>query len=183
MVAGAVTALALGGAMPAVSMAARSAAAGVAPHAIGGLDCNGLSPVQRPVKQGMMCADPRGSDGGRFVDNGHYIGHDEPSVRFLSSVPGSGNNMSITEKLPADPEAAPTVAHPGRDVTHWFELSLAPWISTTVCDPESAPLLPCNPALGRERAARQLPGRRRRLRRIAVLPARVRTVRGQHQLR
>ena len=93
----------------------------------------------------MMCADPRGPDGGRFVENGHYIGHDEPSVRFLSSRPGSGNNMSITEKLPTDPAAAPTVAHPGRDVTHWFELSVAPWISTTVCDPNSAPLLPCTP--------------------------------------
>ena len=34
---------------------------------------------------------------------------------------------------------------PGRDVTHWFELSVAPWISTTVCDPDSAPLLPCTP--------------------------------------
>jgi hypothetical protein len=39
----------------------------------------------------------------------------------------------------------PTVARPGRDVTHWFELSVAPWFSTDVCDPHSAPLLPCRP--------------------------------------
>ena len=80
VVAGAVTALALGGAMPAVS-AAQPAAAGraaVAPHAIGMLDCNGLSTVQRAVKQGLSCIDPRGPGVSRFEDNEHYIGHDEP---------------------------------------------------------------------------------------------------------
>jgi len=117
----------------------------VQPRSVGELDCNGLSPVQRPVKPGLMCADPRGSWGGRFYENGHYIGHDEPSVRFLSDLPGSGNNTTFTEKLPTDPAAAPTVAHPGTDVTHWFELSVAPWFSTDVCDPQSAPLLPCTP--------------------------------------
>src|SRR6266487_1883661 len=118
---------------------------GVKPRAIGGLDCNGLSPIQRPAKPGLQCADPHGSDGGRLVDNGHYIGHDEPSVRFISNAAGSGADTRWTERLPRDPKALPAVAHPGKDVTHWFELSLAPWFSTTVCDPQSAPLLPCNP--------------------------------------
>jgi hypothetical protein len=118
---------------------------GVRPNAVGELDCNGLSPVQRPVKDDLACADPRGSHGGRFFENGHYIGHDEPSMRFLSSRPGSGNNVTLTENLPKDPTAMPTVKTPGRDVTHWFELSVAPWLSTTVCDPNSAPLLPCSP--------------------------------------
>jgi hypothetical protein len=118
---------------------------GVRPNAVGGLDCNGLSPIQRPVKDDLACADPHGSYGGRFVENGHYIGHDEPSLRFLSSRPGSGGNFTITENLPRDPAAMPTVKTPGRDVTHWFELSVAPWFSTTVCDPNSAPLLPCTP--------------------------------------
>jgi hypothetical protein len=122
-----------------------TAGATVRPRPVGELDCNGLSPIQRPVKQGLMCADPRGSDGGRFYDNGHYIGHDEPSVRFLSTAPASGNDTTITEKLPADPSAPPTVARPGKDITHWFELSVAPWFSTDVCDPDSAPLLPCTP--------------------------------------
>ncbi len=121
------------------------ATAGVQPSKVGELDCNGLSTVQRPVKADLPCADPRGSWGGRFYENGQYIGHDEPSARFVSSQPGSGNNFSITESLPTDPVAAPTVADPGSDVTHWFELSVAPWFSTTVCDPDSAPLLPCNP--------------------------------------
>jgi hypothetical protein len=117
----------------------------VAPRAFGELDCNGLSPVQRPVKLTLPCAHPRGGDQGRFEDNGHYIGHDEPSVRFLSRQAGSGSDVTFTERLPLDPAARPTVAHPGKDVTHWFELSLAPWFSTDVCDPNSAPLLPCRP--------------------------------------
>jgi hypothetical protein len=137
-------------AAPGLSAGAATAAtatpgSGVAPRAIGELDCNGLSPVQQTVKPMAACADPRGSDEGRFEDNGHYIGHDEPSIRYISGRKGSGNNVTYTERLPVDPKALPTVAHPGRDVTHWFELSVAPWLSTTVCDPNSAPLAPCTP--------------------------------------
>ncbi len=116
---------------------------GVRPNAYGEIDCNGLSPIQRPAKANLACADPRGSHGGRFYENGRYIGHDEPSLRFLSTRKGSGSNFRLTENLPFDPKAAPTVKTPGHDVTHWFELSVAPWISTTVCDPNSAPLTPC----------------------------------------
>ncbi len=29
----------------------------------------------------------------RFTDNGWYIGHDEPSTKFISKKPGSGNSM------------------------------------------------------------------------------------------
>jgi hypothetical protein len=115
------------------------------PRPAGELDCNGHSPVQTPVKRGLTCTDPRGSDHGRFEDNGHYVGHDEPSVRFLSDRPGSGNSFTMNERLPVDPLARPTAGHPGQDVTHWFELSIAPWISMTVCDPHSTPLLPCTP--------------------------------------
>ena len=149
LVVGAAVAL---GAPALTSVAAASAgavahlpSAGARPNAVGELDCNGLSPIQRPAKPDLACADPRGSYGGRFYENGHYIGHDEPSVRFISSRPGSGNNFTITENLPRDPVALPTVHTPGKDVTHWLELSPAPWFSTDVCDPNSAPLLPCNP--------------------------------------
>ena len=70
----------------ATSAGAGSARAGVIPgktkpRPVGMLDCNGLSPVQRPAKLGLMCEDPRGPWGGRFYENGHYIGHDEPSDR------------------------------------------------------------------------------------------------------
>ena len=124
---------------------AGTATAKVKPRAVGELDCNGLSPVQRPVKPSIMCADPRGSDGGRLYENGHYIGHDEPSVRYISNQPGSGSSTTFAEQLPVDPSALPTVKNPGKDVTHWFELSIAPWFSTVVCDPNSAPLTGCKP--------------------------------------
>jgi hypothetical protein len=139
------TASAASGAAARPRPALHEAAHAVKPNATGELDCNGFSPIQHSVKPGLACADPRGSDGGRFLDHGHYIGHDEPSVRFLSTRRGSGNNFSITENLPRDPKALPTVQTPGKDVTHWFELSIAPWFSTDVCDPNSAPLLPCTP--------------------------------------
>jgi hypothetical protein len=145
----AATVLAVGAFAPAVAhrpVPAKASLSGfVKPRPFGMLDCNGHSPIQRPIMIGLQCLDPRGSDWGRLVDNGHYVGHDEPSVRFISNAKGSGQNFSITEKLPLDPTALPTVKHPGKDVTHWFELSVAPWFSTDVCDPNSAPLLPCTP--------------------------------------
>jgi hypothetical protein len=121
------------------------------PASAGGLDCNGFSPVQKPVRL-MTCTDIRGSkketantDDGRFYDNGHYIGHDEPDAAFTSSAPGSGNNVNWTITLGRDPKAAPTIAHPGHDVSDWFELSIAPWVSMALCDPGSFPLTPCTP--------------------------------------
>jgi hypothetical protein len=151
---------ALGLAAQSLVATASASAAGtaVAPRAVGELDCNGFSTIQRSVRPGMMCADPHGSDGGRFTDNGHYIGHDEPSVRYISGRPGSGSNTTFTERLPQDPAALPTVRHPGHDVTHWFELTIAPWLSTTVCDPNSAPLLPCNPRSDRNAPHGKYPG-------------------------
>lgn len=62
----------LGGACPPRGMHAE-----VAPRATGELDCNGLSPIQHAVKDNLACADPKGSIGGRFYENGHYIGHDD----------------------------------------------------------------------------------------------------------
>src|ERR1700680_633036 len=58
----------------------------------GGLDCNGYSTAQKPLRVYDVCTDFHGYDGTRGYDNGHYIGHDEPSVQFVSSAPGSGNN-------------------------------------------------------------------------------------------
>jgi hypothetical protein len=53
--------------------------------------------------------------------------------------------VTWTETLPKDPKASPTVANPGRDVTHWFELSVAPWFSMALCNPQSYPQNPCTP--------------------------------------
>jgi hypothetical protein len=119
----------------------------VAPRAIGGLDCNGLSPIQRPVKTTMVCADPRNptSDDGRLSEHGKYIGHDEPDLNFASSKPGSGDNLSWTFTIGKDPSAAPTGNRPGADISHYFELTPALWISMNICDPQSYPILPCKP--------------------------------------
>jgi hypothetical protein len=119
----------------------------------GELDCNGVSPVQQSIKRSLACTDIRGfagvsnanTWGGRFYDNGIYIGHDEPDMTFFSSKPGSGNNVTWTETLGSDPKALPTVKTPGKDVTHWFELSVAPWFSMDLCDPNSYPQMPCVP--------------------------------------
>ncbi len=118
----------------------------------GEFDCNGDSPVETPARPGL-CTDVRGilgvdnanTWGGRFYDNGKYIGHDEPDMTFLSTRPSSGNNVTWNETLPVDPSAAPTVGTPGKDVADWFELSPAPWFSMAMCDPYSYPQLPCVP--------------------------------------
>ena len=110
------------------------------------------------MKQGLPCLDPRGPGNSRFEENDHYIGHDEPSFRFLSSQPGSGNNLTFNERLPVEPAKLPTVRHPGTDVTHTFELTVAPWFSTTVCDPNYAPLLPCKAESDANAPAGSYPG-------------------------
>ena len=118
----------------------------------GEFDCNGFSPVETPA-HAQLCTDVRGilgvdnanTWGGRFFDNGHYIGHDEPDMTFLSGLKGSGNNVTWTETLPQDPSAAPTASTPGQNVADWFELSPAPWYSMAMCDPYSYPQLPCVP--------------------------------------
>lgn len=119
----------------------------VAPNKVGELDCNGFSPIQQTVHPATACSDPRGSaeDGGRFFDNGRYIGHDEPDLRFLSSQAGSGNDVTWTERLGVDPAAAPTVTSPGSDVTHFLELTIAPWFSMALCNAQSYPENPCTP--------------------------------------
>jgi hypothetical protein len=143
----------LTGSTAAVAGATRSTASSThAPAAQGELDCNGFSPVQKELHAGE-CTDIRGdlgvnnsnTWGGRFYDNGHYIGHDEPDTTFLSNAPGSGNNVNWNVTLGRDPKAAPTDTDPGHDVTHWFELTPAPWFSMAMCDPNSYPQAPCTP--------------------------------------
>jgi hypothetical protein len=77
----------------------------VRPNHVNQLDCNGYSTKYKALNPGGKehCTDPmtpRGKKingkwvGTRFEDNGHYIGHDEPSVKFISNAPGSGNTMT-----------------------------------------------------------------------------------------
>jgi hypothetical protein len=115
--------------------------------AVGGLDCNGYSPIQQSVKpDGMVCAEVHGgSSDGHLWDNGHYIGHDEPTLQFYSNQPGSSTDVAWTQTLPREPHAQPTVRGPGKDVTNFFELMPALWYSMDLCDPGSYPQLPCLP--------------------------------------
>ena len=83
--------------------------------------------------------------GDRFYDNGEYIGHDEPDTTFTSSQANSGNNVTWNLSLGKDPTTAPTDATPGKDISHYFELTPAPWFSMALCDPNSYPQLPCAP--------------------------------------
>ncbi|MBV8302344.1 MAG: hypothetical protein JOY68_10525, partial [Candidatus Dormibacteraeota bacterium] len=142
----------------ALTAPATAAAAAVKPNAVGDLDCNGFSAIQKPARTTMVCADPRTNQHQRFEDNGWYIGHDEPSVRFLSNRAGTGDDVNLTEVLPKDPAAKPTVTAPGGDVVDTFELTVAPWISMDICDPNSYPQLTCAPESDANAPAGRYPG-------------------------
>ena len=89
------------------------------------LDCNGFSPAYPPAVPAMKmrCTDPVTVYGGhsyKFYDNGHYIGHDEPSVKFISNAPGSGNTMTYFQQLSTDPAANLTqLIDPNWNSTWW----------------------------------------------------------------
>jgi hypothetical protein len=103
----------------------------------GGLDCNGFSPIQQPMRPHDMCTDFRDVDEhGRGYDNGHYIGHDEPTTQFLSTTPGSGNNVRWNITLPTE-RALPA--------TQSFQNYIAFWFSMALCDPGSFPNGSCAP--------------------------------------
>src|SRR5215470_17706284 len=96
--------------------------------ATGNLDCNGLSRIQKPLRPQDSCSDFRSPEGGRGVDNGVYIGHDEPSIGFYSSAPQSGSNMQWQFTLPRE---RPLPA------TQTFENLITFWFSLALCDPGS----------------------------------------------
>lgn len=115
-------------------------------------DCNGYSTTYSAVRPGLqaLCTDPitihANGTTGRFYDNGRYVGHDEPSVKFISNDPGSANNITYAMKLSTDPRLRPTVPGTrGPVVTDYAELSPAPWFGLPICDPNSYPLNPCTP--------------------------------------
>jgi hypothetical protein len=107
------------------------------PAAVGGLDCNGYSLVQRPIKLGLPCADIASNDDEGFLDNGHYVGHDEADVGFFSRTPGSGGNMRYRMVLPVDPHTNPAPSFNGP--TWDFQLAVARWFGMTMCDNQSYP--------------------------------------------
>jgi hypothetical protein len=127
----------------------------VKPNAVNQLDCNGYSTKYKSINPGQKehCTDPLGGHlvtvngkkvlrHNRFEDNGHYIGHDEPSTKFISHAAGSGNTMSYLMKLPRDPKKHATATG---SVTDYNELSIAPWFGLPMCDSNSYPQNPCKP--------------------------------------
>ncbi len=82
--------------------------------------------------ESAVCADPAG-----WLDV-WYVGHDEPSLEFKSSQPGTGNDMTYVVTLPKDPRVQPNATGVGG--TTWnFELRPTFWFGMTLCDSESAP--------------------------------------------
>ena len=130
----------------AAKTATTAATGAVAPNAVSEVDCNGWSPKYAAVRKlSADCTDPIkvvNGKGQRFIDNKWYIGHDEPSIKFISHAAGSGNTMTYFMKLPVDPAKAPTASG---SVTDYNELSIAPWFGLPMCDPHSYPENPCKP--------------------------------------
>jgi hypothetical protein len=102
----------------------------------GNLDCNGYSKIQTPLRPQMTCADFIIDYDHRGFDNGHYVGHDEPSVGFFSALPHSGNSVQWDITLPVE---RPLPA------TQTFENMIAFWFAMAVCDVNSYPQGPCIP--------------------------------------
>ena len=64
-------------------------------------------------------------------------GHDEPSLLYYSTVPGSGNSDLYKLTLPTDPTAPP--AQDGSGSTWNFQLRPAFWLGMIMCDDQDAP--------------------------------------------
>jgi hypothetical protein len=107
-------------AAPSKKLAAKTAGASAAYH--------------EPICQSRssLCADVYQNPGD------DYVGHDEPSIEYKSSVPGSGNDMTYSVTLPTDPAKFPS-ANGGGGVTWNFQLRPTFWFGLTMCATESAP--------------------------------------------
>lgn len=78
--------------------------------------------------------------------DGTYTGHDEPSVLFYSSTPGSGNSNLYRMTLPTQPGTKP--AQDGSGSTWDFQLHPAFWFGMAMCDDQSAPNPGGSPVVG-----------------------------------
>ena len=146
LAAAALTAAAL--ATPSAGLAAVHAhAAGYRHRSVGNLDCNGHSPIQHPVKiGGNICAEVHG---GTHTGTWRTTG----TTSVMTSRRSSSTRTSRAHRptsptcrpCPATPRALPTVHGPLKDITHFFELMPALWYAMALCDPNSYPLLPCQP--------------------------------------
>jgi len=89
-----------------------------------------------------LCAEPMNSIGYA----GTYTGHDEPSLLWYSSTPGSGNSSLYRLQLPVDPRVMPNQS--GTGGTWNFQLHPTFWLGMALCDNQSGPEFthaPCVP--------------------------------------
>jgi hypothetical protein len=87
---------------------------------------------------GPLCTEINEFSNGQTTNyEGHYVGHDEPSLLFYSNVPGSGNHMRYRLVLPKDPPVMPNQA--GTAGTFNFQLHPAFWFGVAMCDTQSYP--------------------------------------------
>ena len=98
------------------------AGAGSARSSVRGIDCSSSR---------FICPEIHDSD----EVFGHYVGHDEPSLLFNSTVPGSGNHMRYSGILPTEP--APSNVPGAR--SYDFELYPTFWYGMAMCDTQSYP--------------------------------------------
>ena len=70
------------------------------------------------------------------VFGSRYVGHDEPSNIFYSNVPGAGNRMSYSIRLPHDPSTI-NPNKPGK--SYEFELNGTFWLGMALCATQSYP--------------------------------------------
>jgi hypothetical protein len=56
-------------------------------NARGGLDCNGYSPLQKTFRH-LLCTEIASNSEYGFLDNGKYVGHDEPDLGFSRTFRG-----------------------------------------------------------------------------------------------
>ncbi|MDP9343296.1 MAG: hypothetical protein M3Q23_14630 [Actinomycetota bacterium] len=82
----------------------------------------------------LLCAEVQDSE--EVFGEGTYVGHDEPSVLFYSSQPGSGNSVQYNITVPSDP-AGPV------SLSKSYNIMLHPafWFGMALCDTFSYPVL------------------------------------------
>jgi len=115
-----------------------AAGAAAAAPSKGELDCNGYSPLQAALRISLMCTEvEQANSKNAYLDNGWYVGHDEPSLEFISSTPGSGNSAQYQMTLPQEPSQAASGSASG---PVWdFQLTPAFWFGMVMCDTQSWP--------------------------------------------
>jgi hypothetical protein len=114
--------------LPAVSAgaagnaSAHAASTSSSTSSIRGVDCSNTR---------YLCTEVKDSD----EVFGHYVGHDEPSLLFDSTQPGSGNQMRYSGILPTEPSATNV---PGQH-SYDFQLYATIWFGMVLCDTQSYP--------------------------------------------